>query len=1055
MNKIIERMTQFKFSARAAVFALVGILTIVIPVATNANNLSNAASLVTNSSNNAVIVSDSNTNGNGSSNVSVNTNTGGSTGTISQSVCAVTASDTEIFVGESVTFTWNSNQFNSLTINGANVSGGSYTVSNITQNRIFQIAGFDKNGNPCAAQIIVVCNPVPVDCRLDVTKTVNTTSAKPGDEITYTIRVKNIGTTNCTGSGPKIVDEIDSNIEYLRHSLTGDFRPGYSTGSVTYDVYEAGSHTLYFTGGDVLTPGEQGTITWVGKVKTPNQCGDFEVKNQARATAYELNNFLTWVRSNTVETAIDYDCPNPTVPSCDTFTASPSSVKVGQSATLNWTTSNASRVAINNGIGNVGPNGAITVTPQNTITYTLSVFDGNNQLKDSCPVTVTVSDNPAPSCDMFTATPSTIVRGGSATLSWETSNANTVLLNNGIGAVAVDGSRVVSPTTNTTYTLTVIGAQDTQVDCSVTVKVSDDPVPVCKSFTASPSNLGVGGGKVTLAWDVEAATDVSIAPTVGAVGLSGSTEVNVTQSTTYVLTAKDSNGDSVSCSAPVAVADPVVFTCAANVDFTADDYSISRGQEVTLNWNVTGADSVSITSIGNTNLTGSQRVSPSSDTTYTLTATKDNVTIDCPVTINVSTGGGGGGSSTPRCDLDISDQRITRGEEITLSWDSSRARELEIVDDRGNVLVTTDDLLSDDKEDLFDGRITLRPTRDTEYTMTVERGSKDRTCRVSVDVEDGQVLGVVRDQQPLVAGIALSQVPYTGFEAGPVLTLMFYLLLMAWALYVAYFIAIRQRGQEVPASHFASTSDLNVLPGGATNGGNESMKQAENTRPDVFAASATNTEAPGNLPTGDVQVGYESYFAGSSVTEKQADQIVTNLENRAHSQKALLSSDAIALFLTTTEGEVDRNEELDRVISTAKSDYPLEDGWIVINQTRMQQLVDSAPKAVPTIGESLPAGSGSLAEAIVTGNVVAAYDLIGNRPMFALAEAAADLDSVVRNRKGENTPISELLLNETKQLSNEQLQSMITSLTGAIDGTYSDEASAVKMAIMKAVKEVA
>lgn len=1054
-------MTNVKNTVKTVAFALAAVIAIAMPTAAEANAFSNTTSLVSNSSNNAVVVTDGNTSGNG--NATINTGNFGSSGTISQSVCAVTASDTEINYGESVTFSWNSNQFNSLTINGTNVAGsnGSYTVSNITQNRIFQIAGFDKNGSPCAAQIIIVCNPLPIDCRLDITKTVDRNSAKPGDELTYTIRVKNVGTTDCTGSGPKIVDEIDSNIEYLRHSLTGDFRPGYSTGSVSYDVYESGSHTLYFTGGDVLTPGESGTITWVGRVLTPTQCGDFTVENQARATAYELNNFLSWKYSNTVVTAIDYDCPNPTVPSCDSFTASPSSLMVGNSATLTWNTSNATRVSINNGIGNVGANGALTVTPLQTTTYTLSVFDGNNQVKDTCAATVTVTNNPAPSCDLFESNPSTIVRGSSATLTWETSNANTVLLNNGIGAVVADGSRTVTPTSDTTYVLTVIGAQDQSVDCSVTVRVSEDPVPVCKSFSASPATLPVGGGNVTLNWDVEKASSVSITPIVGSVALTDSTVVNVTQSTTFILTATDTNGDETTCSAPVAVADPAVFTCEANVSFDASDTSIDRGDDIVLNWNVTGADSVSITDIGTVSLTGSQTVSPNSDTTYTLTATKNNQTINCPVSIDVdSGGGGGGGSSSPRCELEISDTRISRGEEITLEWDSTRARELEIVDDRGNVLVTTDDLLNRDKDDLFEGEITLRPTRDTEYTLTVERGSRDRVCRVEVEVEDGQVLGVVRDQQPLVAGIALSQVPYTGFEAGPVLTLMFYMLLMAWALYVAYFIAIRKRNTQVPASHFASTSDLNVLPGGATTSGSETMKKAEDTRPDVFAASSvatkeTETSTPENLPTGNANVGYESYFAGASVSESKADEVVTELENRAHAQKALLSSDAITYFMRSTEGALDRNEALDTVITDAKKDYPLEDGWIVINQVRMEQLLDATPKQSPEVGASLPAGTGSLAEAIVTGNVVAAYDMIGNRPMFALAEAAADLDSVVRNRKGDTSPISDLLKKETENISDEQLQTMISALTGAIDGTYSDEASAVKMAIMKAVKEVA
>ncbi len=330
------------------------------------------------------------------------------------------------------------------------------------------------------------------------------------------------------------------------------------------------------------------------------------------------------------------------------------------------------------------------------------------------------------------------------------------------------------------------------------------------------------------------------------------------------------------------------------------------------------------------------------------------------------------------------------------------------------------------------------------------------------------MLGEVRTQQPLVAGIALSQVPYTGFEAGPVLTLLFYVLLMAWALYIAYFLVIRKQDPQNPNTLFATANnaEVNEVPHGTTHQGSENMKSAESVRPDVFAAATatesepeTKSDVPSNLPMADAPVGYESYFAGADVTETQADQVVTDLENRAHAQHTLLSSDAVELFMRATNGDVDRNEMLDQIISDAKTQYPLEDGWMVLNRTRMQSLCDecftSEKVADVKIGESLPDGSGSLAEAIVTGNVVAAYEMIGNRPMVALANAAADLDSVVRHRKGDTSPISDLLLTETEELSDEQLQTMITALTGAIDGTYSDETSAVKMAIMKAVKEVA
>ena len=49
--------------------------------------------------------------------------------------------------------------------------------------------------------------------------------------------------------------------------------------------------------------------------------------------------------------------------------------------------------------------------------------------------------------------PSTITVGESSNLSWSVTNATTVTIDNGIGSVALTGTTVVSPTTDTTYTL--------------------------------------------------------------------------------------------------------------------------------------------------------------------------------------------------------------------------------------------------------------------------------------------------------------------------------------------------------------------------------------------------------------------------------------------------------------------------------------------------------------------------------------------------------------------------------------------------------------------------
>lgn len=950
--------TIFSF-ARTVTVAFAFIALLVMPQTTNASlldslNLGSALDTLTSADTGSIQTSQS----------SVSTS-GSSSGTLVQHACAISVNDTNVDFGDSVIVSWDASGYSNITINGQSVSAdsGSMTVTNITADTIFQLAAVDGS-DTCATQVIVVCVPPPVlHCELEVWKSVNKSTATPGEELTYTIKVKNTGTGNCSGDGVKIVDELDAYLEYLSYTFSGDVSAGYGS----KPVYDSTNHTLYFNG-KTLNPGEEVTITWTAKVHAPNQCGDFTVENQAKASAKELNNFLTWEKSQIVETKIENDCPPPNVPSCDSFTASPSTIVVGNSSTLSWSTTNATRVTINNGIGDV----------------------------------------------------------------------------------AADGSTTVSPTTNTTYVLTVFGTNGQQDSCLVPVHVSTDEVPVCKSFTVTPNALPAGGGNVTLAWDVEKATAVSISPNIGAVGLTGSRSISVNSPTTFVLTAVDADNDEVTCSAPVTVADQEPFTCADNVNFTASDYSIDEDDEVTLRWDVTDADSVRISHINATSFSGSEEVSPNSDITYTLTATKGSKSVDCPIQIEVDEdNGGGGGSPSPRCELEISDERIERGEEITLRWDSSRAREITIVDDRGNVIVSTDD---DDE-----GSVELRPTRDTEYTMTAERGSRDRECRIEVEVEDDEILTEIRDQQPLVAGIALSKVPYTGFEAGPVLTLVFYLLLMAWALYVAYFLIVRRQKTAPVSSHFATAGDIDTMPAGTTLEGFDTMKKAEAVRPEMFAATAAvaATAAPTNLPTEPKVTGYENYFGGVGVSETHINTVVNNLENRAHSQKALLSSDAIEYFLSSTEGAVDRDETLDQVIATAKTQYPLEDGWVVINQARMQSLCEDCEAPIVSQFDTLPTGAGSLAEAIATGNVVAAYDMIGSRPMFALADAAADFDAVVRNRKGGAVQVSNLLKTETDRLTDEQIKNIVTALTGALDGTYTDEASAVKMAIMKAVKEIA
>src|SRR5579864_288813 len=81
---------------------------------------------------------------------------------------------------------------------------------------------------------------------------------------------------------------------------------------------------------------------------------------------------------------------------------------------------------------------------------------------------------PAPTASI-SVDPSTIEKGQSATLSWQTSNATDVSID-GIGAVQPSGSQQVSPTDSTTYHLAAKGAGGSQ-EATARLTVTQAPPP--------------------------------------------------------------------------------------------------------------------------------------------------------------------------------------------------------------------------------------------------------------------------------------------------------------------------------------------------------------------------------------------------------------------------------------------------------------------------------------------------------------------------------------------------------------------------------------------------
>ncbi|MCD5381934.1 MAG: hypothetical protein LR017_01305 [Candidatus Pacebacteria bacterium] len=644
---------------------------------------------------------------------------------------------------------------------------------------------------------------------------------------------------------------------------------------------------------------------------------------------------------------------------------------------------------------------------------------------------------PAPTCDAFAGIPASLpIGGGDVTFTWETTNATDVSIDQGVGTVDPDGSKVLNVTETKTYTLTATGAGG-QVTCEEKIIVATpNPEPQC-TLAVTPDTI-TKGDDVTLTWSTVNADTVSIDQGIGSVTTDGSTTSAPTTDTTYTLTATG-HGKTVTCDDTVTIEDEPVSELRCDA-FTVSDSSVHEGSSVELKWNTTGATSVSIDQgIGAVAVDGDETVTVNSDTTYTLTATDGTDEVTCTVSVDTTSGGGGGGSSSPRCELEISDTKITKGEEITLTWDNARTNDMKIEDNRGNVIIDTE--RSEDKDvDEDDGSITLKPTRDTEYTMTVFRGSRDRDCKVEVEIEDDVTLSVVRDQQPLV--VSLGSVPYTGFEAGPTLTAIFYTLLIVWSLGVAYVLVIRKSsvlGIELPND---TATEQTFMP--------QSVTVPEVTKHTIPAA----TDIPSNLPTATYNpvVGYAADTEEVATEDvafadngQDADEIAA-LENRANEANCLLSSNAIRFIIEQADTTEARFALLDTLINKVKEAHPLEDGWAVINKERAVALMHAAGvqmTAAPTPAPvATPASTDALAAAIMKGDVVAAYATLGENPLATLATAAADLDAQYRATKGQNADLDA------------KYEAAIGALTSAIDGTYSNETASVKLAVMKAVKAI-
>lgn len=188
-------------------------------------------------------------------------------------------------------------------------------------------------------------------------------------------------------------------------------------------------------------------------------------------------------------------------PTINSFEAIPPMISAGESSTLKWDVSGATKVSIDQGIDNVALTGSRAVMPSATTVYTLTATNAAGVsvpataqviVSGAAPPTPTPTPPPAPTptptppeiaqilnvvklpvISQFIAEPDSIAAGGSSKLSWQVYNVTSVSISPDIGTVDAKGSILVNPTTTTVYTLQAVNnTGSSQRQLTVTVEMS-------------------------------------------------------------------------------------------------------------------------------------------------------------------------------------------------------------------------------------------------------------------------------------------------------------------------------------------------------------------------------------------------------------------------------------------------------------------------------------------------------------------------------------------------------------------------------------------------------
>ncbi len=194
-------------------------------------------------------------------------------------------------------------------------------------------------------------------------------------------------------------------------------------------------------------------------------------------------------------------CPTDKITGIDA-TATPPTIASGATSSLTATVSGtgAFNPAVNWSI--VSGGGSLSSSPGASVTYTApsvtvnttvqikATAAGDSSVSRTISITVQpATSTPKPTINAFSATPASLTAAGQVTLNWDASNATSLSIDSGVGAVT-GTSKVISVSSSTAFTLTAINASGSSTK-TLEVTVASLPAPPTV-VSVSPANGATG-----------------------------------------------------------------------------------------------------------------------------------------------------------------------------------------------------------------------------------------------------------------------------------------------------------------------------------------------------------------------------------------------------------------------------------------------------------------------------------------------------------------------------------------------------------------------------------